>query len=168
MHAEVRHWCEQHLVDLGPVDHLVDLGGRDVNGTVRDLVDAQVVSVVDVTDGPDVTDLDDARTWRSFVGPADVVLCTEVLEHVQGWPAIVWTLYEALRPGGVAVVTAAAPERAPHSAVDGGPLRDGEWYQAVGLGDLGAVLTACGFHIEAIEHDPSAGDVRAVARRPGG
>lgn len=168
MHPEVERWCAHHLADLGPVDYAVDLGGRNVNGTVRHLVSAECWSVVDVMDGQDVTDLADARLWRSFLGPADVALCTEVLEHCQGWPAVGWTAFETLRPGGLFVATAAAPERAPHSAIDGGPLRSGEWYQAVGVGDLGAVLTACGFHIEAIDHDPLVGDVRAVARRPGG
>lgn len=42
----------------------------------------------------------------------------------------------ALRPGGVLVVTAACDPRAPHSAIDGGPIHADEHYQNVDPGLL--------------------------------
>jgi hypothetical protein len=70
-----------------------------------------------------------------------------------------------LAPGGRLVVTAAAPPRAPHSAVDGGPLRPGEHYRNVDPDALGAWLRGVGFVCETLEAHPDRGDVYALARK---
>lgn len=57
-----------------------------------------------------------------------VVLCTEVLEHVPAWPQLVTNCVRLVGPGGHLVLTCAGPDREPHSMVDGGPLRAGEYY----------------------------------------
>ena len=109
----------------------------------------------------------DAATWCPAPGPAppEVVLCCEVLEHTAAAEAIVRNAYALLAPGGRLVVTAAAPGRPPHSAVDGGPLRPGEYYRNVPPGELAGWLREAGFTLEALENHPDRGDVYALARK---
>lgn len=91
---------------------------------------------------PDVaTDLSVMRLPEQL--PAEgfpVVLCTEVLEHVPGWRMLVSNCVRLVAPGGHLVLTCAGPEREPHSAVDGGPLREGEHYANVDPHELSGHL----------------------------
>jgi cyclopropane fatty-acyl-phospholipid synthase-like methyltransferase len=121
------------LHGLEDCERVLDLGGRDVNGTVHSQFNK--VRVLDIREGEGVDIVADAATWE----PDDayqVVLCTEVLEHTGSWRSIIATAYEALEPGGILLCTCASRSRPPHSAIDGGPLRQGEWYQNVSPGEL--------------------------------
>lgn len=163
---------------------VLDIGGRNVNGTCRDLFPNARYVALDyrADDGVDI--VADARSWEPD-DEFDVVLCTEVFEHVAGWERIVETAHEACKPGGLFVVTTATHGRPPHSAVDGRLLRYelsrreqrqmrrrgeeppvvviDEWYQNVDSGDLYAALHQAGF-IE-IAVDVLGTDVRSSARR---
>lgn len=168
MHPEAFAWVHTQVAEAGPWDgaRVLDIGGRDVNGTARTHLDRYpdvLCHVLDIRDSAEVDYVADARTWDS-PRPHHLVLCTEVLEHVQGWPAICWTAHEALLPGGLLVLTCAGPGRGPHNATDGGPLA-GEWYQNVHPEVLAAVLDACGFCDISVD-DSVPGDVYAAARRP--
>lgn len=115
---------------------ILDAGGRDVNGNVRDLFPfASRWTVVDKLDGPDVDIVADLTTWEPPCA-WDVVVCCEVLEHEQHRQAVIDTCVKALRPGGALIITCATEPREPHSALDGGPLRVGEWYANVHPGEL--------------------------------
>jgi Methyltransferase domain len=164
MSPEVRDFVRRMLATEAPPRHVVELGSRDVaGGTVRDLfADAAAYTGLDLVDGPAVDVVADAATWRP-VTPPDLVVCCEVLEHTPDGPAILANAHAMLRPGGRLVVTAASTGRAPHSAVDGGPLRDGEYYQNVDPAELVAWLGP--FTLEAFELHPERGDVYAVGRK---
>lgn len=169
MHPEADRWCEQTISEHGPWDgaRVLDVGGRDVNGTARTHLHRYAdvrCHVVDIRDSDDVDYLADVRGWeppRSH----HLVLCTEVLEHVQGWPSVCWTLYRAAMPGGLVLITCASTGRAAHNATDGGMLPPGEWYQNVDPDALAFVMDACGF-VELDIDTSHPGDVYAVARRP--
>jgi hypothetical protein len=146
---------------------VVELGSRDLgNGSVRGLFpDAESYVGVDVVPGPSVDVVADAGTWRPepfFLVP-DLVVCCELLEHTAAGPAILANAHGMLRPGGRLVLTAASTGRAPHSALDGGPLREGEYYQNVDPDELLCWLRP--FTVEAFEVHPERGDVYAVARK---
>lgn len=132
MHAGAYHFVEYVARCLPPRHSIVELGGRDVNGSVRPLFrDCEYVSV-DSSPGPGVDFVGDAATWkpeppRTF----DTVICTETLEHTSVAERICMNAYELLQRGGVFIVTAASIGRAPHSAIDGGTLRQGEFYRNV-------------------------------------
>lgn len=162
MHPEAFAWVHTQVAEAGPWDgaRVLDVGGRDVNGTALDAFTCEVEAhVLDIAPGDGVTVVADARTWTP-THAFHAVTCTEVLEHVQGWPALVWTCWRALQPGGLLLVTAAGPGRPEHSAVDGGPLRAGEWYRNVQPQALADVLDSCGFS----DFDVSTpGDVYAAA-----
>lgn len=143
---------------------VVDVGGRDINGSPRHLFPAADPYVaVDLFAGPGVDVVCDVVSWTP-PHPFDVVLCLEVLEHAESWPAIVEAMFGLCAPGGLAVVTCAGPGRHAHSAVDGGPLRPGEWYGNVAPGELGAVLGAVGFVDVVVEQQGA--DTRGCAVRP--
>jgi SAM-dependent methyltransferase len=106
---------------------VVEVGGRDINGGVRDLIDAAAYVSVDLEGGPGVDVVADCRFWEP-PWKASLVVCAEVLEHAP-WPReVVDACVGYLRPGGRLVLTCAGPGRAAHSGHDGGPVRDDEYY----------------------------------------
>jgi trans-aconitate methyltransferase len=141
---------------------VLDLGGRDVNGTARPLFPAADYTVVDLTPGSNVDIVGDAATWRS-PDRYDLVVSTEVFEHTPDWRAICVTAHEQLLPGGRVVVTCAGPGRAPHSGVDGNALRGGEWYANLDAAGLRDALEAAGFVNVVVEIQGL--DLRATAVR---
>jgi hypothetical protein len=87
---------------------------------------------VDIAPGPNVDVVADAATWhpgaplpRQQCRPQffDTVVCCETLEHTPAAEHICGNAHQLLLVGGVFLVTTAGLGRAPHSAVDGGPLR---------------------------------------------
>jgi SAM-dependent methyltransferase len=162
MHPEAFAWVRDHA-PVGPVT-VLDLGGRDVNGSPRNLFDADSYTVLDIADGPNVDIVADAATWtpdREY----DVVVCCECFEHTPVWPQICKTAFEALKPGGEFIVTTAGPGRQPHSGVDGGILRPGEYYANIDTDDLAACLRAVGFTDPLVDRSHNPEDVRAYAVR---
>lgn len=164
MHAEALEWVARWATDKQVA--VLDLGGRDINGSVRHLFGgADPYRVMDIRPGDGVDIVADAGTWtpdRSY----DVVVCTEVFEHTANWPAICATAYTALRWGGVFVATMAGPGRPAHSAVDGAfRLYPGEYYGNVHPDTLRAVLRLCGWQDQDIVVDRryAPADTRAMA-----
>lgn len=164
MHREAMDWVRRYAFpNPGAV---LDIGGRDINGTVRGLwPGADPYVSLDIAPGPGVDIVADAATWapdRAY----DVVVCCEVFEHTPVWPEIIGTAYDALRPGGLLVITTAAPGRPEHSAVDGGlQLHPGEWYANIDPARLQWHLEAVGFADIVVDVQRRPADVRAVARR---
>jgi SAM-dependent methyltransferase len=156
MHLEARRYVAEHATD----DKLTALecGARDVNGTVRDLFPNASWVGVDIGDGPGV---DVVADFADYLHPelVDLVLSTEVLEHTPRWREIVASAARNLRPRGRLIVTAAGPGRAPHSAVDGGPVGD-EHYENIDPDALGSEL-ARWFTESVVSVEGE--DVRAVA-----
>lgn len=148
---------------LGPFGEVLDLGGRDVNGSVRHLFPGASYVVVDLRAGPGVTVVADAAEWRAAV-PFACVVCCEVLEHTPRAGEIVAGAYANLRVGGVLMLTMAMDPRAPHSGVDGGEVRDGEYYRNVDPETLEVWLVDAGFEEWEIS-TRAGGDLYAVAWR---
>ena len=160
MHPEVLEWVGRWATDE-PIS-VLDIGGRDVNGTPRPLFPAASYTVLDARPGVNVDVVADAATWtpdREY----DLVLCTEVFEHTAVWREICATAVKALRPGGRLVVTCAGPGRSPHSAIEATDLQPGEQYANIEPNELDKALLDAGF---ARVHVEQAGlDVRAEAVR---
>lgn len=157
MHQEAYEFIAASARDLGHVGFVLEIGSRNVNGSVRGLFEADRYIGLDVLPGPGV---DVVASGADYVpdGQPDVVVCCEVLEHTDAAHAIVSHALSLLRSGGVLLLTAAGPERAPHSAIDGGPLRGGEHYRNIRVEDLETWLPEGD---RSIVHDPKAGDVYA-------
>lgn len=170
MHAEADAFvaaCARHILP----ERGLDVGGRDVNGQCRRYFVGTSWRVLDIAPGDGVDIVADFTEWKTEER-FDLVLCTEVFEHFQLWPLMVKGAAEVLIPGGHFVVTAASDPRTPHSAIDGGGLREGEFYRNICAGELWTWLELYGFEIVRFEVDrllghngKERGDVRSMARR---
>lgn len=167
MHAEAFMWVNDYAPHNAST--VLDIGGRNINGTVRSLFPTAVVyTALDIADGPEVNIVADAATWtpdREY----DVVVCCEVFEHTDAWPDIINTAFKACRPGGLFIATMAGPGRPEHSAIDGQfRLHPGEYYGNVEPVELREVLEVCGWTGIVVDQRQSPADVRLVATKPGG
>jgi hypothetical protein len=140
--AFVRASLKRLPIPRGPV---LEIGGRNINGTVRPLFEGiGPYASIDLYDGDgvdvvaDVCTLDPARIARALFQRPKVacVVCCEVLEHAQNGKGICRWAFRVLAQGGVFLITAANPERSPHSGIDGGSVRDGEYYRGVSASRL--------------------------------
>lgn len=163
MHTQAFNWVAQHGHTTDPVA-VLDLGGRDINGSVRVLFpNATRYVTVDIAPGDNVDVVADAATWTPDA-EYDVVVCCETFEHTPDWPQIVATAFKALRPGGRFIATMAGPGRPPHSGIDGGwRLHDGEHYGNVQPAALKQVLAEVGFTRSFVDQQYQPADVRCVA-----
>jgi SAM-dependent methyltransferase len=162
VHDEAHAWVQRYSTK--DEVEVLDLGGRDINGSVRSLFpNATRYFVVDILPGPGVDAVADASTWEPDQ-LYDIVVACEVFEHTAVWPGICRTAYKALEPGGWFIVTMAGPGRPPHSMHDGlFRLLPGEHYANVPGRELDRVLRECGFVNVVVDCQPSPADTRAVA-----
>jgi 2-polyprenyl-3-methyl-5-hydroxy-6-metoxy-1,4-benzoquinol methylase len=157
-------WIVKHATDDEVT--VLDLGGRDINGSARDAFpNATRYTVLDILPGDGVDVVANAATWepdREY----DWIVAAEIFEHTAEWPAIVRTAYKACAPGGRFIVTTAGPGRPPHSGIDGlFRLHPGEHYANVPAHELERVLIETGFRDVTVDSQPSPADTRAVATK---
>jgi predicted methyltransferase len=163
MHAEAFAWVAQHATQAEVT--VLDLGGRNVNGSIRDLFpNATRYVAVDIREGEGVDVVADASTWVPDA-EYDVVVSTETFEHTAVWPEICLTAFKALKPGGSLILTMAGPGRSEHSAIDGGPLQPGEYYGNVDPEHLKHTLITAGFKDVMVDSRVSPADTRAIASK---
>ena len=78
---------------------------------------------------------------KAHLGKYRTIICTETLEHVS--PAsIVPAMFDYVSGDCQIIITCATGKRDPHSAVDGGHLRDGEYYGNVDPAELKSLIEA--------------------------
>lgn len=166
MHAAAYSFVSAAVAELGPFGSVVEVGSRDLNGSIRGLFAGSPRYIgTDVEEGPGVDVVLDLE------GPpwtpdelVDAVVSCEVLEHVADWPSVLASAASYLRPGGWLILTAAGPGRRPHSGITGRrKLEPGEHYANVEPGPLELELGRAGF--DRVEVSVLGADVRAIARR---
>lgn len=161
MHPEAHEWVSRFATTARV--SVLDIGGRNVNGSVRHLFpNADPYVSIDLYAGPDVDVVADIVMWESE-DVFDVVVCCEVLEHAADWRSIITAARRRLKPAGRFIMTCAGPGRAPHSALDGGFVRAGEHYGNVSLEELQDCLAQMDWSTFTV--DQTSVDVRCVAVR---
>lgn len=143
MHPQALAFYRSSLSALPPMS-VVEFGSCDMNGSVRDAYTASSWLGLDVQAGPGVDLVVDVASWVTDER-FDICICAEVFEHTPVWRAILDTAFSVLRPGGLFVASCATGRRPPHSAVDGGPLRPGEYYANVDPDDMWSALAKQGW-----------------------
>jgi SAM-dependent methyltransferase len=150
---------------------VLEVGSYNVNGTLRQIMadrsPAEYVGVdimrCDHTDGPCLTTpcvdrLCDVKDLLAEFGPEsfDVVICTEMLEHVRDWAGAIHNLKGVLRGGGLILLTTRSPGFPPHS------FPDDHWRFTVA--NMAHVFSDC--RIEHVGGDPEMVGVFVAARKP--
>jgi SAM-dependent methyltransferase len=130
MHVSAYQFFEDRAAALPHSRFVVEVGGRDVNGSIRDLFSADRYLCIDLHPGANVDIVADAMVWRPTAAP-DLVLCAEVLEHVPQPGLLVSAMRRWLAPGGVLLLATVGHPWPEHSGYDGGPLRPGEYYGGI-------------------------------------
>lgn len=172
MHQAAYNYIERQRPALSPLagKRGVNIGAYNVNGSVAPLLSGGSVELigVDIRPGPDV-DLvvQPGQTLAQALAAAGIeldfhfVVSTETIEHAADPEQLLRDAWEVLRPGGVLLLTGAAPERTPHGCDGGSVVPEGESYQNIDPVQLREWLSAW-VDVE-IEHNPDLGDVYAKA-----
>ena len=168
MHPQALVWVLHAARVYGPFERGLDVGGLNINGSARYGFPPGSIGEwvsTDIRPGRDV-DVVAAGQALPFGQVFDIVCCCEVFEHIAYWPRLLAAFITVVRPGGIVVVTCASDGRAEHSGIDGGELREGEWYRNIKLWELVLVASAAGFDVEEQSYLPEEGDARVILRRP--
>lgn len=142
---------------------VLEVGSRDVNGSLRPFIEAMGpwrYLGVDIEAGPRVDRVLDAEIpglCGAVAGPFDLVVCTEVLEHVRDWREAVVNLKECVRPGGRLLITTRSLGFPRHG------YPGDHWRYEVK--DLDRIFAD--FAIDSLESDSEIPGVFLYARRPG-
>ena len=162
MHLQAFQYIARNTHGLpdGPV---LEIGSYNVNGSIRGLFEGRPYHGIDARPGPGVDEVADGADYRTEARYA-VVVSTETLEHAPDPQAVLDSARACLQPGGVLLMTAAGPARAPHSCNGSTVVPPGEHYANIAPADLAAWLAD--WQDVVIEEDHSAGDIYARAVRP--
>ena len=92
---------------------VLEVGSRNVNGSVREIIEPQQPGSylgVDMISGPGV-DMEVDMTADEFflTSTYDLVICTEMLEHVSDWKLAVTRMKACVKTGGDLIITTRAP-----------------------------------------------------------
>jgi SAM-dependent methyltransferase len=151
----------------GVTGRALDLGGRDVNGTVHSLFPNVDWTVLDRVEHPSVDIVADVTKWWPERETWSLVVSTETIEHVEEWWKIIEVAYRALVPGGYLIVTGGSTGRGPHSCTGVVPVPEGEHYGNVAPGELWDSAVLLGFERPYVEYNPDPHfDVYMLARKP--
>ena len=162
MHDAAKTWVRRFVLAHGAGKRVLEIGALNINGEVRSLFRGVETYVgIDLVGGQGVDVVADGASWIAPFQP-DRIVCCEVLEHTPYFAAILANAWAQLAPHGWLAMTCAAANRAPHSAVDGGPLRPGEYYRNLTPRDVhDALKPVPGLH--EYDLDTLAGDLRVSA-----
>jgi SAM-dependent methyltransferase len=116
MHSTVMNWLASIKASSPEMFHgwrVLECGSYDINGSARSLFEDCEYIGLDWRPGPGVDVVGLVHEYQPDA-PFDVVVSTEMLEHDPYWSASLRRMAEALRPGGVMMLTWASPLRPEH------------------------------------------------------
>lgn len=161
MHKEAYDWVHNAIKSVS----ILDIGGADINGSIKNLFPNWSYVSIDVRPGNNVDVVGDASEWKADGRKFDVIVCCEVFEHTSKWMKIIENVADCLlKENGLFVGTMAGTGREPHKC-DGNPLLDdSEYYKNIEEHELVKALRDNQF-IE-IHVDRLNSDLRFIARKP--
>lgn len=106
MRREVYDWVGRVVAHEQPEAPVLEVGARDVNGSVRQLFPQDGYLGIDLAPGPGVDRiLDILKAGDRFNSSFKTVVCCETLEHVKEPWAAIDTMALALKPGGLLIAS---------------------------------------------------------------
>jgi hypothetical protein len=116
MHPEQQDFFQRALAKfpvfrMGP--KVYDFGSLDINGNNRGLFDSPDYVGIDIVLGANV-DVVGLAHEVALVGPADVVISGEMLEHDKHWAKSLTAMFAWCRPGGLVLFSCASRGRPEH------------------------------------------------------
>lgn len=90
--------------------NVLEVGSCDINGSLREFIEGYAPNGyvgVDIQEGPGVDQVCSADGLVDHFGPSkfDMLVSTEMLEHVRDWRAVISNFKNVLDPNGVLVLT---------------------------------------------------------------
>lgn len=162
-HTSVLTWAASAFTaDLVADRSVIEVGSYDVNGTVRPHIEAHGPASylgVDISHGPGVDLVADVATLPGqFPDGFDLVVSTEMLEHVEDWRSAIRALVQLVAPGGTLALSTRSPGFPYH------PYPIDCWRYPVPL--MAEILEASGLRVVSCEPDPEQAGVFAIAAKP--
>lgn len=144
---------------------VLEVGSCDVNGSVRPIIEAHNPASylgVDNAAGPRVDRIVACADLIATFGESafDIVISTEMLEHVRDWQTCIINLATVLSEGGLLVVTTRSPGFPYH------PYPEDHWRFPVPA--MWDILAAVGLDVIDCRPDPGEPGVIAKAHKPAG
>ena len=165
MHREARQFiADQVTLRYRCVSGLrvLEIGSRDVNGSIRNLFPGTEYIGIDRVHGKAVDEVIDAKDYTA-AEPFDVAITMEAMEHCIAPGAIVDCAARNLKPGGILLATLAAPDRVAHGIDGERPPTPGQWYCNLEVLDVIAYLATAGLKLCDLEYHRARGDLYFVA-----
>lgn len=123
--------------------HVMEIGSRNINGTVRRFFTECDYLGIDAVDGPGVDYVCLAHEYDESGYLFDVIISCEVFEHDPHLPQTIDMAMSWLRPGGLFVATWAGPRRPEHGTKRSGDSEfgpDADYYHGLGVGDVRDII----------------------------
>lgn len=161
MHHEAWTFLVSQVPKVSPVS-IIDVGGRNVNGTPRDLWPSCEYTALDYIQGVGVDIVADATKWvpeRKW----SMGVCTEMFEHVPPahYRPILERLGKAVDTNGTLLLTCATDPRPKHAAGGEWEMDPNEFYQNVDPLELLKAFKDTGWKLVEFIVNPHPGDIYA-------
>lgn len=91
---------------------ILEVGSYDVNGSVRPIIERcepKLYVGVDQTPGPRVDIAMKCELLPRVLQKFDIIVSTEMLEHVEDWRTCLLAMLQVLQPGGALIITTRSP-----------------------------------------------------------
>jgi len=93
---------------------VLEVGSKDLNGSLRPLIEEMKPKEyigVDIEEGRGVDEIVNAEDLIDAfgVGAFDLVVCTELMEHVENWQDVIHNLKGVVKTGGCIILTTRGP-----------------------------------------------------------
>ncbi|QDT40356.1 hypothetical protein Pan241w_04120 [Gimesia alba] len=132
---EFCHEVKQRFSNFFEGTRVLEVGSRNINGSVRDEFINSDYTGIDAEAGPDVDQICLGHEFQSDPGSFDVVCSNETFEHDPYAAQTVSHMLTLLRPGGLFFMTCAGEGRKEHGTTRTGTRYgpDANFYQNVSL-----------------------------------
>lgn len=114
--------ARSHFPEFFTGTRVLEVGSLDINGSVRSFFSPEDYVGIDVGEGPGVDLVVPGQQYAAPDGSFDVVVSAECMEHNPAWEATTRNMVRLLRPGGLLLLTCAAPGRPEHGTTRTSPL----------------------------------------------